>query len=71
MTTELETYSKVGDDVMVNPGDDEDMIRARNADTDAAQSTNSYANRLWYSISSFLNLGLSESVQVLSHLSFL
>ncbi|KAF9469258.1 hypothetical protein BDZ94DRAFT_1244081 [Collybia nuda] len=38
----------VGDDVMVNPGDDEDMIRARNADSDAAQSINSYANRLWF-----------------------
>ncbi|RDB21087.1 DNA (cytosine-5)-methyltransferase 1A [Hypsizygus marmoreus] len=38
----------VGDDVMVNPGDDEDMIRARNAKSDAAQSPNSYANRVWF-----------------------
>jgi DNA (cytosine-5)-methyltransferase 1 len=33
---------------MVNPGDDEDMIRARNAESDASQSVNTYANRLWY-----------------------
>ncbi|GLB34766.1 putative cytosine specific DNA methyltransferase replication foci [Lyophyllum shimeji] len=38
----------VGDHVMVNPGYDEDCIRARNAKTDAAQSANSYANRLWF-----------------------
>lgn len=38
----------VGEDVMVNPGDDEDMIRARNAQSDASQSVNMYANRLWF-----------------------
>jgi DNA (cytosine-5)-methyltransferase 1 len=38
---------------MVNPGDDEDMIRARNAESDASQSVNTYANRLWYVVSSF------------------
>ncbi|KAF5380878.1 hypothetical protein D9615_004125 [Tricholomella constricta] len=38
----------VGDDVMVNPGDDEDTRRAQNAKADASQSPNSYANRLWF-----------------------
>ncbi|KAF8077759.1 C5-DNA-methyltransferase [Lyophyllum atratum] len=39
---------RVGDSVMVSPGADGDAIRARNARTDAAQSPNSYANRLWF-----------------------
>ena len=33
---------------MVNPGNDEDVVRARNAQLDASQSVNTYANRLWY-----------------------
>jgi hypothetical protein len=33
---------------MVNPGTDENHIRAMNATTKSAQSTNSLGNRLWY-----------------------
>ncbi|KAG6916653.1 hypothetical protein DXG01_005939 [Tephrocybe rancida] len=38
----------VGDNVMVTPGDDEDARRAYLSETDASQSPNSYANRLWF-----------------------
>lgn len=55
---------------MVNPGDDEDMIRARNAQSDASQSVNMYANRLWYVVFYFsLQLCIMpDNDQVLPHM---
>ncbi|KAG6854702.1 hypothetical protein C0991_002414 [Blastosporella zonata] len=38
----------VGDNVMVVPGDDDDVARAKNSEMDASQSPNTYANRLWF-----------------------
>ncbi|KAG6851305.1 hypothetical protein H0H93_011741 [Arthromyces matolae] len=38
----------VGDDVMVVPGDDENMKRASISKMGASQSPNSYANNLWF-----------------------
>ncbi|KAG5645074.1 hypothetical protein DXG03_007164 [Asterophora parasitica] len=37
----------VGDDVMVNPGEDDNTDRANTSKTAASTSSNSYANRLW------------------------
>ncbi|KAG6862076.1 hypothetical protein C0995_007206 [Termitomyces sp. Mi166 len=39
---------KVGQNVMVVPGDDEDRKRVQISETDASQSPNSYANHLWF-----------------------
>ncbi|KAG5636823.1 hypothetical protein H0H81_006739 [Sphagnurus paluster] len=38
----------VSQDVMVNPGEDDDKDRARHSSSEACQSPNVYANRLWF-----------------------
>jgi hypothetical protein len=48
---------------MVNPGHDEDKVRAENADSEGAQSVNSFGNRLWcVSLSMFLSFVMEVRV---------
>ncbi|KAF8891199.1 hypothetical protein BD779DRAFT_1513769 [Infundibulicybe gibba] len=45
----------VGDVVMVNPGHDANINRVKNAELQATQSVNSYANHLWFYYGRFRN----------------
>lgn len=46
----------------VNPGEDENKERAKNAMTKGAESTNEYGNRLWYvAIPKFYPSGNSQT----------